>query len=981
MIQVFLIVILVVAQWWLTNRFEHQVLNAAEERAKGVADGVINGLNTLMVTKVGQDVISDKTARTLFIQKMSVSEKVKEMRVIRAKQLDSEFPSGVSQEQPIDDIDRQVLATGKPEFKLTLANDDDASLRTVVPFIASNNFRTTNCLKCHSVSEGAVLGAASITIDVKDDLASIRKINTLLWLAQVVMQLGLYFLLGHMVRHLSKLLGGEPAYVIDVIKQISKGNLSQKVVTQRSDDTSLLAAIKQMQDARKEAEDAVEERRVQLADIITFLPDATLAIDKEKRIIIWNNVIEEMTGIPAAQMIGKGDYAYTVPFYGEARPQLMDLVFLDSSELAARYPTISREGDSLTAEVFCQALYNNKGAWLFAKASPLHDRSGNVIGAIEIIRDITKLKRAEEKLKLAASVFTHAREAIAITDPDGTFIEVNDTFTLITGYSREEVLGQSPRILKSGCHDNEFYAAMWRSLIEKGYWQNEIWNRRKNGEVYIEMLTISAIRDAGGNTQHYVALFSDITERKKSEKLIWQQANFDSLTGLPNRRMVFDRLEQEIKVSNRDENPLALFFIDLDRFKEVNDSLGHDAGDTLLKDAARRMVSCVRESDTVGRLGGDEFVIILGNLEDISSVGRIASKLLLKLAEPFLLGKEMVYISASIGITIYPDDARDVVSLLKNADQAMYEAKRQGRDCFHFYTNAMQESADERMRMSNNLHAAIRDNQFLVYYQPIVELSTGAIHKAEALVRWQHPTLGLVSPADFIPAAEENGLINEIGDWVFRQAAAYAVHLHGTCHPKFQISVNKSPVQFARDPKAHVPWLEHLKQLGLPARSIVVEITESLLMEADIDTSNLLLNLRDQGMQVALDDFGTGYSSLAYLKKFDIDYLKIDQSFIRNLALDSPDFALCEAMVVMAHKLDLKVIAEGVETVQQRDLLEQIGCDYGQGYLFSRPVPAEEFGKLMANGKLPSMRGDGLQYSLYPCSPVDDDWIRESSII
>ncbi len=440
----------------------------------------------------------------------------------------------------------------------------------------------------------------------------------------------------------------------------------------------------------------------------------------------------------------------------------------------------------------------------------------------------------------------------------------------------------------------------------------------------------------------------DITERKKSEELIWQQANFDMLTGLPNRRMLFDRLEKNVKKSHREGKAMALMLIDLDGFKEINDSLGHDVGDELLKEVARRMTECVRDTDTIGRMGGDEFTVILSELDDFGSVERAADAILVSVAAPYRLGGgELTYTSASIGITLYPDDATDAPSLLKYADQAMYAAKHGGRNRFHYYTPAMQEASNLHRRLVSDLRIALTENQFRLHYQPIMELATTTIHKAEALVRWQHPTLGLLNPADFIPVAEETGLIVEIADWVFRQAATEASRLRVSTHPEFQISVNQSPVQFRGKPDNQAAWMAHLVELGLPGQSIAIEITESLLMESKEEVNCDLLAFRDSGMEVALDDFGTGYSSLSYLQRFDIDYLKIDRSFVHNLTPGSNDLALCEAIVVMAHKLGIKVIAEGIETQVQRDLLKQIGCDYGQGYLFSKPLPAEEFEKLV----------------------------------
>lgn len=470
----------------------------------------------------------------------------------------------------------------------------------------------------------------------------------------------------------------------------------------------------------------------------------------------------------------------------------------------------------------------------------------------------------------------------------------------------------------------------------------------KNGD-YIWVLSRGRVtrRDPAGRATHMAGTHIDITEKKQADELIWTQANFDSLTHLPNRRLFRDRLDQEVKKAQRHGERIALMFIDLDHFKEINDTLGHQMGDELLAEAGRRIRNCVRESDTVARLGGDEFTVILPEFSEMGDIDRIARHLLESISLPFQLGAERVYVGASIGVTIFPDDTSDIENLIKNADQALYAAKSSGRNRFNYFTSTMQEIAQARMRLVNDMRHALANGEFAVYYQPIVDLATGKIHKAEALLRWQHPQHGFISPATFIPVAEDTGVINELGDLVFDRAAMQVKRWQETCSPAFQISINKSPVQFRAEGKGHGHWLEKLEEIGLTGNAIVVEITEGLLLHADEDITATLLKFRDAGIQVAIDDFGTGYSSLAYLKKFDIDFLKIDQSFVHNLTPDSPDFALCEAIVVMAHKLELKVIAEGVETELQRDILQGIGCDYAQGYLYSKPVTAEEFERLL----------------------------------
>lgn len=440
-----------------------------------------------------------------------------------------------------------------------------------------------------------------------------------------------------------------------------------------------------------------------------------------------------------------------------------------------------------------------------------------------------------------------------------------------------------------------------------------------------------------------LGILRDISKQKKAEDMIWHQANFDSLTGLPNRRMFRDRLEQEIKKSDRSGLTQAILFLDLDHFKEVNDTLGHDIGDRLLQDAAERLKRCIRVTDTVARLGGDEFVMMLSDIDDLNSIERIARDILVSLARPFEIDEETIYISASIGITLYPLDANEFDALLRNADQAMYAAKAEGRNRFSYYTPSMQAAAQSRMRLANDLRHAIARNEFKLMFQPIVDAGTGDIRKAEALLRWHHPVNGIVSPAEFIPVAEETGIIIEIGEWVFRETVKQLLIWRRTLHPEFQISINKSPIQFK---SAHDSWVEYMKNRGLAPSSLVVEITEGLLLDAADAVNSQLLAFRDAGIQVAIDDFGTGYSSLSYLKRYDIDYIKIDQSFVKTL-YSASDLVICEAIILMAHKLDMKVVAEGVESKDQFELLKGAGCDYMQGYYFSKPIDAAAFEALL----------------------------------
>ncbi|MEI6858265.1 MAG: EAL domain-containing protein [Shewanella sp.] len=559
--------------------------------------------------------------------------------------------------------------------------------------------------------------------------------------------------------------------------------------------------------------------------------------------------------------------------------------------------------------------------------------------------DITDRKRVEESLKLAASVYNNCSEAMSVQDSEGKIITINAAFSEITGYQENEIIDQHITILQcNNTKKNQFNKIKFQ-IVKTGKWQGEVWLKHKNATEYMVWLTINTIYDDRGDVYRRVALFSDITEKKQAEHIIWKQANYDPLTGLPNRRMLLEFLRAELFKADRNNQHLALMFLDLDYFKEVNDTLGHDVGDLLLIEVAKRLKSCIRESDVVARLGGDEFTVVLSAIEDNKGVNRVAEHILSRLSEPFKLGNDTTYISGSIGVTLYPDDASTIENLLKNADQAMYAAKDLGKNRFHYFTASMQEDARYRMILIRDLRQAVNKKEFEVFYQPIIDLTTGEVHKAEALLRWHHPERGKVFPSEFISTAEDTGLIIEIGNWVFAQAAKQTALWREKFGVEIQISINKSPVQFRNEGDSFEDWLVQLRELNLSNNSICVEITEGLLLDANTGIAETLLAYRDAGIQVSLDDFGTGYSSLAYLNKFNMDYLKIDQSLTHNLGSETDNITLCEAIIVMAHKLGIAVIAEGVETEYQRDILTKAGCDYAQGYLFSKPIPAADFEK------------------------------------
>ncbi len=468
--------------------------------------------------------------------------------------------------------------------------------------------------------------------------------------------------------------------------------------------------------------------------------------------------------------------------------------------------------------------------------------------------------------------------------------------------------------------------------------------RRDDSQFPIE-LTVSSIELQDGSA--FCAFIRDITEQKQAAALLKNLAHYDNITGLPNRVLFQDRLLQETKQSRRTGLPTALMFLDIDHFKEINDTLGHAQGDALLQQAAERLSACLRDTDTVARFGGDEFVVILSQLHDLDSINQIAERMLESMSAPFHLQDEVAYVSISIGIAIFPIDTDSCETLIKNADQAMYLVKKSGRNNYTYFTSSMQDAAQSRRQLTNDMRGALAARQYRIFYQPIVRLTSGRIEKAEALLRWQHPVYGLMLPDEFIPIAEETGLIGAIGEWVYQTATEQAARWQQRHDRPFQLSINQSPSQLLQNGPGLVAWCRELQGGKRSGECLVVEITEGMLMEASEDISKVLLAYRDAGIQIALDDFGTGYSSLSYLSRFDIDFIKIDRSFVSNMTASNEDFSLCEAIVAMAHKLGIQVIAEGVETEMQKTLLTEIGCDYAQGFLFAMPLPAEEFEQLL----------------------------------
>jgi diguanylate cyclase (GGDEF)-like protein/PAS domain S-box-containing protein len=554
-------------------------------------------------------------------------------------------------------------------------------------------------------------------------------------------------------------------------------------------------------------------------------------------------------------------------------------------------------------------------------------------------RDASARMAAESQLRLAARVIARSGEGIIIADADGRIIDVNSAFENITGYSREESIGRNPNFLSSGRQDSAFYAKMWQALNGEGFWQGEIWNRRKNNEVFPEWLSLSAIRDDAGVVTNYVATFSDVTEARAREARIQHMAHHDFLTGLPNRFLLTDRFRQVAAAAERNNSRFAVLFIDLDRFKNVNDTLGHSVGDQLLRDVAARLGSMVRGTDTISRQGGDEFLVLLGEIDAPEAAAMVARKLMQVLSEPFVLDGHPVTMTPSIGIAISPEDGSDLDSLLKHADLAMYDAKQQGRNNYQFFRREMNARSLELLLMESDLRQALRKSEFELHYQPQISVKDGRPLGLEALLRWRHPERGLVSPADFIPMAEETGLILPIGQWVLNTACQQLAQWRANGWPDLCVAVNLSAAQFRQqDLLGQVKMA--LSAAHLPAEALELEVTESILMIDADGTAKMLHALNAMGVRLSIDDFGTGYSSLAYLKRFSVSTLKVDRSFVQGIGSDNEDAAICTAIIGLARSLRLSVVAEGVETQAQYDWLAKAGCHIIQGYFTGRPAPA-----------------------------------------
>ncbi|MFG0381757.1 bifunctional diguanylate cyclase/phosphodiesterase [Pseudomonas sp. zbq_18] len=614
-------------------------------------------------------------------------------------------------------------------------------------------------------------------------------------------------------------------------------------------------------------------------------------------------------------------------------------IWVDPNDRLRLIDHVSRQG--MTRD-FRAWIYNNRGQRRLGELAAQPITIDDEPCMLTIARDITEREQMQERLHQAATVFESTAEGVMITDLEQRITAVNRAFTDITGFTEAEALGQTPRLLASGKHDSAFYAAMWHQLAAEGHWQGEVCNKRKNGELYPEWLTISAVRDQSGQITHFVGVFADISSLKQAQDRLDYQAHHDPLTGLPNRMLFENRLDNALKDARADNQCGAVLFLDLDRFKHINDSLGHPVGDQLLKAIALRLREQLRDIDTVARLGGDEFIVLLPGLHQPRDAERVATKLLACFGAPFQAEGHEFFTSASIGISLFPQDGNDVPTLIKNADAAMYSSKAKGRNRSEFYTRKLTFQATERMTLELELRRAIERDELSLYYQPKLCLRSGHLVGAEALLRWHHPVFGEVPPDRFIPLAEDNGMILQLGDWVMQEACRQMRQWQDSHAPFGPLSVNLAGSQL-RQPQLTERITGMLDDFGLTADKLQLEITESFIMNQAEEALAILHELKALGLQLAIDDFGTGYSSLSYLKRLPLDILKIDKSFVHGLPGDPDDAAITRAILALGRSLQMTVIAEGVETKAQELFLTSEGCEHIQGYVVSRPLPAESF--------------------------------------
>ncbi len=678
---------------------------------------------------------------------------------------------------------------------------------------------------------------------------------------------------------------------------------------------------------RIKTEEALLKSEQQYKALIETIPQGIQEIDKKGNILFGSPAYHQMLGYNNQELIGVNLRDILPKKVLDRTMAYIDYLVSDQPEPTLYIDKLKKkDGTIIDIEI----------AWNYKR-----NKKGAVIGFISVISDITLLKRAREKIRTLSQVIEQSPVAVVITTTDAKIEYVNAAFEEITGYCAAEVLGQNPRFLKSGLTPENRYKELWQTIAGGKPWQGEFQNRKKNGELFWEHAHIAPVVDESGRVSHYLAVMEDITLRKKQEAQLLRQAHCDTLTGLPNRFLALDRLSQLLREAGRDKTLVAVLFLDLDNFKKVNDTLGHEVGDKLLIEMAERLCSISRNGDTVGRLGGDEFIVLLNGLSNVVDTRPVVLNIIEQFKAPFKIEGHELIMSASLGISIYPEDGDTISELLRKADSAMYHAKAQGRNTYSYHTEAMNREVSRRLELEEQMHGALERGEFFIYYQPILKVGSGRIIGAEALLRWHSPVLGNVPPMDFISIAEQCGLIEAIGQFVLNAALDMCARWHQKQDYGFRIAVNLSPRQF-HDPNMVRFIEETLAKFGLSAECLELEITEGVLMSGHRHVHEALAALSHLGVSISMDDFGTGYSSLSNLRIYPFDILKIDRSFVQDITTDLADRTLINATIAMAHGLKLKVVAEGVETKEQLAYLKKQGCDYAQGCLFSEPMTSNE---------------------------------------
>lgn len=651
-----------------------------------------------------------------------------------------------------------------------------------------------------------------------------------------------------------------------------------------------------------------------LAEIVfEHMQEGIIVLDQKLTIVSINRWAEKVLGTNEKEIIGT---SYSTLFHNVKDFHLITFHIKDKGDYQGEVLKKRKNGE----------IYSE---WMNIRSvlSAVQDNVHYVV----VFRDLSIIKTSQFERRFAAKVLENTSEGVIVTDDKGRILTVNPAFEIVTGYTIDDVLGENPRMFQSGIHNQDFYKNMWDELIRTGNWQGEIWNKKKDGELFPEWLSISSIEDADGRVINYVAVFSDISDRKHAEEQLRRLAHFDTLTGVANRYSLNKRLESLLQTAVKHNQQLAVLFLDLDRFKYINDSLGHNFGDLLLKEISLRLRGLIRNKDLIARFGGDEFVIVL----------LVAENIIKSIAQPFFLEHHEVYVSTSIGISFFPSDGETMKTLLRNADKAMYMAKSCGRNQFELYHTDMHQNESKRMKMENYLHKALEKNEFFLVYHPIVNTRSNQIEGIEALIRWENKEFGIVNPSTFIPLAEETGLIIAISEWVIEQACKDIQKIHLRGYKNIYISINISAIQFNQ--VAFVNSVRNIiEKTNASPNSIVFEVTESMIMPNASETIGKLVKLKRLGIKLSVDDFGTGYSNLSYLNRFPLDTLKIDKSFIDKITVSSDDLAIVQAIITMAQRLHLNVVAEGIENKKQYQLLRKENCDFIQGFYITRPLSFDD---------------------------------------